>query len=85
MCRIQSRLFEKLDASCSEEMAYFHRETIDFYFEECGGGSHFFFSFSHWTMWESRSDTQLIDELPNVRLIVYGNRRHCCTSESGRS
>lgn len=41
MCRIQGRLFAKLDASCSEEMAYFHCETIDFYFEECGSEATF--------------------------------------------
>jgi hypothetical protein len=36
-------------------------------------------------MWESRSDTEPIGELPNVRLIVYRNRRHSCTSSLGET
>jgi pimeloyl-ACP methyl ester carboxylesterase len=62
-------------------MPFFHREGLDFYYEEHGTGPGFVFS--HGLGGNLTHAQELIGDLPGVRLILYDNRGHGRTSGIG--
>ncbi len=62
-------------------MPFFHRENIDFYYEEHGSGPAFVFS--HGLGSNLAQVRELMGDLPGVRVILYDNRGHGRTSGIG--
>lgn len=62
-------------------MGLFRHDNIEFYFEEYGEGSPFVFS--HGLGGNLAQMRELIGDLPDVRLILYDNRGHGRTSQTG--
>jgi len=62
-------------------MPYFHRDNLDFYFEEYGSGIPFIFS--HGLAGNADQAKELVGTVPGFRLIFYDNRGHGKTRHPG--
>jgi pimeloyl-ACP methyl ester carboxylesterase len=64
-------------------MPHFHRDHLDFYFEEHGSGIPFIFS--HGLSGNADQAMDLVGTVPGFRLVLYDNRGHGKTREPGNA